>query len=84
MASEKNWVDPASYEFVKPSDNQDVKLLAVRNAARSFADVMEKVLPSGPDRAHAFRQFRTAVMWTNYIISRSQDDIKDDEPEKLP
>lgn len=79
MANEKNWVDPASYDFIKPSSTQEAKILAIRTAARAFAEAMDKALPAGPDKAHTFRQFRTTVMWANYTLSRSADDVGEDD-----
>jgi hypothetical protein len=80
MASDKNWVDPTSYEPIKPNDHQEARIKAIRAAARAFAEAMDKALPAGPDKAHTFRHFRTAVMWANYTISRGADDTKDEEP----
>jgi hypothetical protein len=77
--ADKNWTDPAAYEAIKSSDSQELRLQALRAAARIFAETIEKALPSGPDKAHTFRQFRTTVMWANYAISRNTDDIKDSE-----
>ena len=78
--TDKNWTDPTSYEPVKPNDNQEAKIQAIRAAARAFAEVMDKALPAGPDKVHTFRQFRTVVMWANYTISRGADDVKDEAP----
>ena len=80
--NEKNWTEPTSYEPVKPDDRQEARIQAIRAAARMFAEAMDKALPTGPDKSHTFRQFRTVVMWANYTISRNADDVKDDEPEK--
>lgn len=80
MAKDKDWADPTSYESVKPNTNQEARIGAIRAAARMFAETMDKALPAGPDKAHTFRQFRTTVMWANYTISRTPDDVKDDEP----
>jgi hypothetical protein len=81
MSKEKNWTDPTSYEPIKPNDHQETRIKAIRAAARAFAEVMDKALPAGPDKVHTFRQFRTAVMWANYTISRgAEEDTKDEAP----
>lgn len=79
MAKDKNWTDPTSYEHVKPNDSQEARIQIIRAAARAFAEAMERTLPPGPDKAHTFRQFRTTVMWANYIISRTADDAGEDD-----
>lgn len=85
--ADKNWTDPTSYEAVKSTDSQEARLKALRAASRAFAETIEKALPSGPDKAHTFRQFRTAVMWAHYAISRNVEDIREDDQnggEKAP
>jgi hypothetical protein len=85
--ADKNWTDPASYETIKSTDSQEARIKAVRAAARIFAETMERALPTGPDKAHTFRQFRTTVMWANYAISRNVEDTREDDQnggEKTP
>jgi hypothetical protein len=77
--ADKNWTDPAAYEAIKSTDSQELRLQAIRAAARIFAETLEKALPSGPDKAHTYRQFRTAVMWAHYAISRNVETAKEDD-----
>jgi len=59
-----------NYEHSKPSEEQLARMSAVREGARIYADILDKMLPPGPDKTYVFRQFRTAVMWANVAITR--------------
>jgi hypothetical protein len=66
-------MDQTTYEFLQPSEDQKARMAEVRAAARALGDVMERNIPSGPDKTFAFRQFRTAMMWCNVAITRQAD-----------
>jgi hypothetical protein len=79
MTSKNKWIDPTSYEPIKPNAGQESKIQVMRAAARAFAETMDRVVPAGPDKTHTFRQFRTVMMWANYAISRGADDAREDD-----
>jgi hypothetical protein len=45
----------------------------VRDAATTFAAVIEMAIPDGPDKTHVLRTLRTAMMWANVAITRHDD-----------
>lgn len=66
-------MNPEAYEYLQPAEEQKAKMAEVRAAARVMGEVLEKNLPSGPDKTYTLRQFRTAMMWANVAITRQPD-----------
>jgi hypothetical protein len=66
-------MDPAAYEFLPPAEDQKAKMSELRAAAKLMGETADKLLPSGPDKTFALRQFRTAVMWMHVAITRQPD-----------
>jgi hypothetical protein len=63
----------ATYDYLKPTDEQVQQMNEVRHAARIYSEVLEKVLPDGPDKTSVLRQLRTVAMWANVAITRQPD-----------
>lgn len=61
------------FDYFKPTDEQVVTMQRVRDAAKVFYDVLEKELPSGPDKTWVIRNHRTTAMWANVAITRQPD-----------
>jgi hypothetical protein len=64
---------PSTYEFLKPTDAQIKAMAAVRAAAKAYSDVLEAVLPEGPDKTFVIRAHRSNAMWANVAITRLPD-----------
>lgn len=64
---------PSTYEYLKPTEDQIAKMAAVREAARIYSDVLEKLLPEGPDKTFVIRNHRSNAMWANIGITRLPD-----------
>lgn len=62
-----------TYTPLKPNEEQKARMDALRDGAHIFGNLLDKLLPSGPDKTHAIRTFRTAMMWANYTIMRQPD-----------
>jgi hypothetical protein len=62
-----------TYEFLKPTDAQIERMAQVRAAAKAYGDVLEQMLPDGPDKDHAIRTHRSNAMWANVAITRLPD-----------
>jgi hypothetical protein len=62
------------YDHLNPDDVKKAKLEAMRDATKTFAAIADKLIPAGPDKTHAIRTFRTAVMWMNHAISHARKD----------
>ena len=63
----------STFEYLKPTDEQIEQMRLVREAARFFADLLEKNLPDGPDKTWVIRNHRTTAMWANVAITRQPD-----------
>jgi hypothetical protein len=64
---------PSTYEFLKPTEAQIEQLAAVRKAAKQYNDVLDQVLPEGPDKTFVIRNHRSNAMWANVAITRLPD-----------
>jgi hypothetical protein len=66
-------MDASTFEYLKPTDVQMDTMARVREAAKAFAEVLDRELPSGPDKTFALRNHRTTAMWANVAITRQPD-----------
>lgn len=63
----------STFEYLKPTDEQAVKMARVRAAAKVFNDILEAELPEGPDKTFTIRGHRFNAMWANIAITRLPD-----------
>jgi hypothetical protein len=63
----------STYEYLKPTDKQVADMAKVRAAAKVFNDVLDEVLPDGPDKTFTIRAHRSNAMWANVAITRLPD-----------
>lgn len=63
----------STYEYLKPSDEQVQQMAQVRAAAKAYNDVLDAVLPDGPDKTFVIRAHRSNAMWANVAITRLPD-----------
>ena len=64
---------PSTFEYLKPTDEQISNMNIVREAARSYCEVLEAILPDGPDKTYIIRAHRSNAMWANVTITRLPD-----------
>ena len=64
---------PSTYEFLKPTEAQIAAMAQVRAAAKVYSDVLEAMLPEGPDKTFTIRNHRSNAMWANVAITRLPD-----------
>lgn len=64
---------PSTFEYLKPTDKQIQQMSTVRQAARIYCDVLEQMLPDGPDKTYIIRAHRSNAMWANVAITRQPD-----------
>ncbi len=64
---------PSTFEYLKPTDEQLKQMQVVRDAAKTFCDVLEANLPDGPDKTFVIRSHRSNAMWANVAITRLPD-----------
>jgi hypothetical protein len=63
----------AMFEFLKPSDAQINDMDVCRKAAHQYAEVIEDMVPEGPDKTYLLRKLREVAMWVNVAITRHAD-----------
>ena len=63
----------STFDYLKPTNEQVLKMERIRAAAKAFSDVLETELPDGPDKTFAIRNHRTTGMWANVAITRQSD-----------
>jgi len=64
---------PTTYDYHTPTDAQKQDMAQARAAARAYSDVLDQVLPEGPDKTFVMRSLRTVAMWANVAIVRQAD-----------
>lgn len=62
-----------TFEYLKPTADQTLRMSRVRAAAKTFADVLEVELPEGADKTFVLRAHRSNAMWANVAITRMAD-----------
>lgn len=63
----------STYEYLMPTDEQKTQMAKARDAAKAYADVLDEVIPEGPDKTFVIRSLRTVAMWVNVSITRNSD-----------
>lgn len=64
---------PSTYEYLKPTDEQMETMAKVRAAAKAYNDILDDLLPDGPDKTFVIRAHRSNAMWANVAITRHAD-----------
>lgn len=64
---------PTTYEFLKPTEAQIEAMAKIRKAAKDYNDILDAVLPDGPDKTFVIRAHRSNAMWANVAITRQPD-----------
>ena len=63
----------STFEYLKPTDAQIEAMAQVRAAAKVYSDVLDALLPDGPDKTFILRAHRSNAMWANVAITRLPD-----------
>lgn len=66
-------LDPSTFEYLKPTDAQVHQMAIVRAASKTYADLLDTILPDGPDKTFILRAHRANAMWANVAITRYPD-----------
>ena len=64
---------PATFEYLKPTDEQLATMAKVRAASRDYAELLDVLIPDGPDKTYLLRTVREVAMWANVAITRHPD-----------
>lgn len=63
----------STYEYLKPTLKQMDDMQILRDAAKTYGELLEKLLPEGPDKTFVIRNHRSNAMWVNVSVTRLAD-----------
>jgi hypothetical protein len=63
----------STFEYLKPTDDQLVRMAEMRHAFTEFVAKVDYHLPDGPDKTYVIRKLRECAMWANVCITREAD-----------
>lgn len=63
----------STFEYLNPTNAQREAMATVRTAAATYAQVLDQMLPDGPDKTFILRNHRSNAMWANVAITRDAD-----------
>ena len=63
----------STFGYLSPTDLQKDDMQVCREAAGDYAQVLDRILPDGPDKTYALRHLREVAMWANIAITRNAD-----------
>ena len=66
-------MDERTYQYLQPTEAQIKAMAELREAAKEYSDVLEAILPDGPDKTWCIRNHRTTAMWANVAVDRNPD-----------
>lgn len=64
---------PSTFEYLKPTEAQIETMSALRKAASEYAEILDRLLPDGPDKTFIIRAHRANAMWVNVAVTRQAD-----------
>lgn len=64
---------PSTFGYLKPTDEQLARMERLREAARTYAGILEAELPDGADKTFILRAHRANAMWVNVAVTREAD-----------
>ena len=62
-----------SFTYHKPTEDQAVRYVNIRNHAKDFAYMIENVCPDSREKSLAMTKLEEAVMWANAAIARNEN-----------
>lgn len=63
----------STFQYLKPTDKQMEAMDGLRDDFKRFANLLQHLLPDGPDKTYVLRLLRTTAMWSHVAITRHQD-----------
>lgn len=63
----------SAFEYLKPTDEQMELMSRLRAAAKAYCDILDALLPDGPDKTYVIRNHRSNAMWVNVAVTRQPD-----------
>jgi hypothetical protein len=64
---------PTTFEYLQPTDAQKSSMMVLRSASQEYAELVDSMLPDGPDKTYVLRRIRETAMWINVAVTREAD-----------
>jgi hypothetical protein len=64
---------PSTFEYLQPTLDQVALMQQARFATTVYGQLLEAIVPDGPDKTFILRQLREVAMWVNVAITRNPD-----------
>lgn len=62
-----------TFSYLKPTDAQLLAMQKVRDGAKAFSELLDRVVPDGPDKTYLIRHLMEVVMWANRAVTHRSD-----------
>lgn len=63
----------STFAYLKPTDEQIAAMDKLREAAKIYGQLLDELLPDGPDKTFVLRAHRSNAMWVNVAVTRLPD-----------
>jgi hypothetical protein len=63
----------STFNYYSPTAEQLEHMKLARGGFARLADMLDDLLPEGPDKTYIMRSLRTVAMWANVTITRQAD-----------
>ena len=63
----------STFEYLPPTDAQHFAMAELHLAAKAYAEVLERLVPDGPDKTMIVHAHRANAMWADVAITRHSD-----------
>lgn len=64
---------PSTFAFHAATAEQVDAMAVLREAAKTYAALLDRRLPEGPDKTYILRRVRDTAMWANVAVTRYAD-----------
>jgi hypothetical protein len=68
-----------AFTYHKPHGNQPQRYTLMRDAAKQFAEFVDRFCPDSREKSLAFTKLEECIMWANAAIARNEAQNEDDE-----
>ena len=62
-----------TFDYLSPTPVQLETMGKVRTAVKELAEILDNLLPNGPDKTYLLRKLREVGMWANVTVTREAD-----------
>lgn len=64
---------PDAFNYLKPTDAQLLAMQKIRDGVKEFSELLNRVVPDGPDKTYLMRRLVEVTMWANRAVMHRPD-----------